>query len=151
MSELSPLSESLNKRLVFLADGIRSYASSEAPDTFEELKEDYEGTGLVWVSNEHSDMTIYGDPKVNVAQRVVHDWIHIAYDLDFSYWSELKVARIQKDMVKCGGAEDELLMWLDAGGQTMYREHWGEFPKNQREFVLHAQKHSLMDALKFRF
>lgn len=85
--------------------------------------------------------TVFTNPDVNLMFRYLHDHEHINEVKDTSLPDEIALAdawakRLQDTL---GSDEDSKaiikLAWLDTAGQSFYYVQYGEFPKNQLEFV----------------
>lgn len=117
--------------------------SPEAPETFIALREEYARRNRITVFNGASDLTIYGEPAVNIAFRAWHDWCHLAGGHNFSVAGETAAAEMQcnhlrfhygmseKTEVLCALVKSEVI------GQADYYARTKQFVKHQRPFVLH--------------
>lgn len=100
--------------------------------------------GIINVSLEGSETSIYGNKYLNTLARVWHDLIHIEYNLSFNEADETVVARIQKEEVyqdlkfKVGVLRAyyaSTLIWLDIMEQVKYYNETGLFVDNQIDFI----------------
>lgn len=120
-----------------LATGI----SDNAPDTFEKLKEESRKGRLV-VTTEFSDTAIY-EISGNVTFRVFHDYGHLLYNREFTTDDEIDLAHIQwRDLVKYIEPEWQgichVVYMADTVEQSQYEARTGQFPHDQRRFVLNS-------------
>lgn len=111
-------------------------------NTFAKIKKYYKDTGRVLVSLHSSDCTIYGDPKVNVAFRAWHDYVHITHNLDFSADGERNTRKIQQDHVLFYGQgynQQTLLLFctllfIEVDCQLAHYLKYREYVQDQRQF-----------------
>jgi hypothetical protein len=137
---MKPLSMRLDRAILQAAARLRWEARPDAPDTFEALRAAHARTGLVVVSSLYSERTIYGSPRVNWAQRALHDALHLKHGCDFSRHGELScAAEATVRAVRRGSDRD--LMRADAIGQVEHYFAFGAFPADQRAFVLDYLEH----------
>ena len=120
----------LNELIMIEASKINYTVSDHAPDTFNDLIENSQGTLTVWAGA--SDNTIYGDPTVNHAFRAWHDHIHLRYGLGFTIPEEIEVAKIQASILP-----DRLgdIILAEVAGQANYLKEHGHFPEDQKAFI----------------
>ena len=112
-----------------------------APQSLPELTEHIARTRRITVERSNSDATIFGCPEANWAFRAWHDWTHFIMQAPFTLEGELAVAHRQiEDMYRvfgyCREADD--FSWLileEVYGQACYKEKYGNFPQDQREFA----------------
>lgn len=141
---LKPLFPSLNVATLHMANRTNPRGwnvSADAPSTLAELKRRAKRDGRITVSSLHSDMTIYGDPEVNFAARAWHDACHILAGAPFNDEGERAVAELQKQQLRAvyGEASSRLFCAIvdaEVIGQLDYKATHGEFPRDQRAFVL---------------
>lgn len=125
------------RQVMPLATGI----SNGAPDTFEKLKEEARKGRLV-VTTEFSDTAIYGISG-NVTFRVFHDYGHLLYNKEFTTSDEVDLALTQwRDLVKYIEPEWQGICYAvyhaDTVEQSQYEARTGQFPHDQRRFVLNS-------------
>ncbi len=123
----------------------RHHVTPNAPSTWDELRE-WNDTHIVGVHSMPiwdgaSDKTIWSTPAMNAAFRAWHDAIHLYHGLSFEFYDELEAARKQSGMVRkeMGGLwadKAAAVVWAETAGQTIYYRKHGEFPVDQRAFVL---------------
>lgn len=111
----------------------------EAPETYAALCLDAEN-GVLRVTDAHSATSIYGVAG-NITFRVFHDYGHLIYERRFvtrdeialaiHQWSELAPRIPQEWREFC-----RLVYLADTVCQSVYQERTGEFPADQRKFVL---------------
>lgn len=113
--------------------------SDDAPETFEALKANA-ANGVLSVTSKHSDHAIYGRDG-NVTFRVFHDYGHLLYNKEFVCADEVELANIQwLDLQKHIPAEwlhvAKVVYFADTVEQSLFCEATGEFPVDQKAFVL---------------
>ena len=146
-SEFEQVSHTLSQKVqgIALAKlGKHGYVSvracSDAPDTFHELieafKEDQRGHATAFrVWGGASDKSIYSNVKTNYLARAWHDLLHVELFADFSDQSEIMLGSIQAATIGWTKLESDCIFY-DIAGQTQHKMHWGEFPVDQRAFVI---------------
>lgn len=113
--------------------------SDNAPSTFEALCEEAK-LGRLTVTTEHSKTAIYG-LSGNVTFRVFHDFGHLLYNKEFTTADEVDLATMQWQDIKYR-IEPEwrhicaVVYYADTVYQSRYEAEHGEFPKDQKAFVL---------------
>lgn len=110
-----------------------------APNTYEALL-DATRRGELPYSDENASTAIYPG-NGNDWFRIMHDCGHVAFQLDFSLPSEVQLAHVMWPLlskyIPRGGQVDCYEVYLaDTVGQSLYCEKFGEFPKDQRAFVV---------------
>lgn len=104
------------------------FVSTDPYKTFEEMKEDYNKTGILKVYDGDCEGHPYLTPEENAKARAVHDWYHLRYDYDFSAEGELGVWLQQsKDC-----PELREVYFSEIVGQACCYIEWGVFPNPQR-------------------
>jgi len=143
-----PLNRQFNVAVLHIADKLfpRGFAvSAIAPSTFEELN-----TAFIWaerggqypVWSGGSEATIFGDREVNYAFRAWHDWTHWRGQHAFTWEGEIATARDQIGHIRAlyghGKVADDMcaLIWAEVVGQLHHQSLHGEFPVDQRAFVV---------------
>lgn len=104
-----------------------------------DLVESVRSTGVLMVSMDHNGNTIYGEGEINEAARAWHDWVHYRYGLEFDTLGEVKAAFVQlAQLVRDYGLEYEAgaLLLIEIIGQVLYKDKFGSFPADQRQFAL---------------
>lgn len=106
----------------------------------------YHNTGILEVSIEGCDTSIYRSPAVNLLARVFHDRVHIQKSLDFSEEHELRIAKIQRGEIfnqcKLMGLSNirasraAILLYLDIADQVSYFYKYNKFVEDQYTFVM---------------
>lgn len=137
--EREPLSASLDRYIRARVSELASRGwwwavTDDAPETYAELRARFERYGYIPISGASSQTSIYGSPSTNVLFRVWHDYLHIVYRQDFSVAGEMEIARRHVD--ELSHPRDKALIWADTAGQVEYYRRFGEFPTDQRAFVL---------------
>lgn len=113
--------------------------ADDAPSTYEALKAEAM-EGKLRVSSEFSDTAIYG-LSGNVTFRVMHDYGHILYDSKFTVEDECSLARTQwldlKRYIEPEWRDICHVVYLaDTVEQSLFEAETGDFPADQRAFVL---------------
>lgn len=106
----------------------------------------YHNTGILEVSIEGCDTSIYRSPAVNLLARVFHDRVHIQKSLDFSEEHELRIAKVQRGEIfnqcKLMGLSNirasraAILLYLDIADQVSYFYKYNKFVEDQYTFVM---------------
>jgi hypothetical protein len=116
--------------------------SSKQFASFEEMKKDFEAFGVLTVNVEHSDHTIFGEPRINWLFRAWHDSQHIEANADFSPEGERIAASFQQAQIVGlqGVSVRDKQRWIalidaEVNGQGEYFISHGSFPVDQRDFV----------------
>lgn len=100
---------------------------------------DFKQGDLFPVFDGGSEFTVFSNPESNFLFRAWHDLIHIELLAPFTLEGEMAVAREQ---IRQAGLHGELadVLWADVVGQTQYFKTHGEFPVDQRSFVIQSLK-----------
>jgi hypothetical protein len=116
-------------------------SETEAPATYEALRERLNSGQPMMVYSGASDNTIFGDREVNWAFRAWHDWCHWKGGYDFTSEGEAAACEMQVEHIKTlYGDNEETQLWADilraeVNGQAQYEAIHGEFPKDQKAFI----------------
>ena len=123
---------------------IKLAVSASAPETMKGLQEDLE-QGKLRVSPEHSSQSLYGDVG-NLWFRWFHDMGHLATGLRMHHKGETDLAKLQLSDVYTAlstlGMSDTnvsfcaALYMADSAAQSDHLVQRGEFPVDQKQFVL---------------
>lgn len=106
-------------------------------DSFEAFKKDAAlNNGVMKISTEFCDNTIFGSSEINVMFRAWHDEIHIKLNEGFDYMAEARVAFAQISELPEDWREEKLLIISEVIGQAAYHEKTGKFVDNQRQFTI---------------
>ena len=113
--------------------------SDSAPSTFEALCEEAK-QGRLTVTTEHSKTAIYG-LSGNVTFRVFHDCGHLLYNKEFTTDDEVDLATMQWQDIKHRIDPEwrelaSMVYYANTVYQSRYEAEHGEFPKDQKAFVL---------------
>lgn len=138
------LSESYKQQLVRFEARVRELAqrlsslpvACEYTDTFLPPEVIFTHRVLyVWTGA--SSSTIYPTPQHNWLFRAHHDMVHRATKLGFTFREEVEAAKIGILVLglQCSPALADIY-WADTVGQQEYYYRHGQFPNDQREFVL---------------
>lgn len=129
----------------FLANrrNIRPFVIAEkTTNSFKEFKQEVENNnGMMIISSEGCEKTIYGNAYLNILARAWHDEIHLAHNLDFSMKDEFLVSDIQSGQLRNSTEDVQLgddmatIIELDIKGQVIYYDRYKEFVDNQLLFV----------------
>lgn len=96
----------------------------------------FKETGKIHIWTGASENTIFSDPKINLYFRAWHDYIHINYNLDYSFEGESIVASKQCDMLDKFWLLERELVQIEILAQGQYFQVHSEFPVNQRKFCV---------------
>jgi hypothetical protein len=117
--------------------------SSTQFSSFEAMRDDFAAFGVLTVNVEHSDHTIFGSPDINWLFRAWHDSQHIEANADFSPEGEHIAASFQQSQIAMlqGPNMEDKRRWIalidaEVNGQGEYFATHGEFPTDQRTFVV---------------
>lgn len=134
-------------------DAIKYSIKPSTTNNYDEMVENYNKSGILEVSIEGCDTSIYRSPAVNILARVFHDRVHIQKSLDFSEEHELTIAKIQRGEIfnqcKLMGLSNlrasraAILLYLDIAEQVKYYYKYSSFVENQYEFVMERFKRYL--------
>lgn len=130
--KLSPATE---KWLLSIAP--RHFASEDSPTTYETVRNQAKTHGIYHVFSGGSTDTIFSERGYQYAYRAWHDSIHMAFELDFSKESELKVAKLQEEIALGEGidARDARMLRLDLEAHIEYYYAKNEHPVRQIELI----------------
>lgn len=114
----------------------------QAPDNFADLQRDAKELGVVFISDEHSEHSIYGVAG-NTAFRIMHDLGHLTTGLTFSATDEVALALHQWEEIRLLIPSDwrercQAVYQADTIMQTLYHARHGQFVANQSEFIEQA-------------
>ena len=107
-----------------------------APQSLEDLKafwftKPFNRMFPVW--NGASDQTIFDDAKGNYLFRAWHDLGHVLLNAPFNLEGEKQVSAWQESFLP---KPYNLILHADVVGQTEYYQEYGDFPKDQRKFII---------------
>ena len=113
--------------------------ATDAPEDYATLRM-LADNGILKVTTAHSDKSIYGRDG-NVAFRIMHDYGHILYNKAFTLGDEISLAQMQWDDFKQYIPAEwqhvcKVVYMADTVEQSIHEYHTGEFPTDQRAFVL---------------
>lgn len=113
--------------------------SGNAPSNYDSLISEA-SAGLLRVTSEFSNTAIYGRDG-NVTFRVMHDYGHILYKAEFTTEQEVELAKrqwvdIEKYIPQSHKKIAEVVYLADTVEQSKFEALTGEFPKDQKAFVL---------------
>ena len=131
------------------------YVTSEAPNTYKELKA-YKHCKDLPVYSGGSEYTIYEYAYQNYNGRFVHDLYHIDLDVDFSFkgeWTAIRAhyLKLKKWALKVKGRRClrlRKLFLIDTILQVMYYYDNKSYLDNQMQFVLSSWNEFSLDALE---
>lgn len=119
--------------------------SDKTTNNFDGFKSETERNGgIITVSLEGCETSIYGNMYINLLARLWHDKLHLKYNKDFSVAHEVFIADLQRDAVyssvesKYGhdrAINASVLIWIDIYEQIMYYNKYLQFVDNQEQFV----------------
>ena len=138
-----PIDKEFNELVLTMAQCLMPHGfevATDAPQTYEALRDYYNETGKIKVWNGASECTIFGYPVVNWAFRAWHDWVHVMNSLEFTVDDEHSVMRFQQlqiiELLGNTAQAQRFCMYLEAeiDGQAEYFQKHGHFPEDQRAF-----------------
>lgn len=122
----------------------------EGPLALLDMRHKVQETGQLWVSSDFSDQTIYPEPSDNHWFRFVHDMGHLLYDCGFDSEGEAKLHPLLWQWLATVPGfhsltpQEQRWCWAvymaDTQGQSDYFDEHGEFPEDQRAFVITKAK-----------
>lgn len=134
-------------------DNIKYTLKPHTTNNFDLMIANYNKSGILEVSIEGCDTSIYKSPAVNLLARVFHDRVHIQKSLDFSEEHELKIAKIQRGEIfnqcKLSGLSNlrasraAILLYIDIADQVKYFYKYNKFVEDQYTFVIERFKRYL--------
>ena len=131
-----PFSQRLNDFIIERAEGLR-YIDGKFPElSFEGFKNMYKESGVMQISNEFCENTIFGSAEVNIAFRAWHDSVHLELNEDFDYMSEARVAFAQCAELPADWYFERQLIMVEVIAQAAYHQKTGNFVANQRQFTI---------------
>lgn len=127
-------------------DNIEYTLKPHTTNNYSLMVANYHNTGILEVSIEGCDTSIYRSPAVNLLARVFHDRVHIQKSLDFSEEHELRIAKFQRGEIfnqcKLMGLSNirasraAILLYLDIADQVSYFYKYNKFVEDQYTFVI---------------
>jgi hypothetical protein len=140
-----PISTALNALVANICaecwpDGF-DLSTTDAPNTFKGLKQEYERRGRITVFSGNSDNSIFADVTINQMARAWHDWAHIQANADFSLRGEELACDLQCTQIssRFNATEAEGLIRIlraDVIGQAQYYEKHRKYVRRQKDFVV---------------
>jgi hypothetical protein len=124
-----------DKKDVFEFTDIDDFGDYLQAEYLRKIVQYYQDTKKIKVWTGDSELTIFGDKKVNSYFRAWHDLTHIKYNLDFSFESESLVCAAQIAELPDDFNFEKQLIFADVIGQNLYHHKHAKFPDNQRIFV----------------
>lgn len=104
------------------------------------------------ISDEHSELSIYGNLEGNLAVRFWHDLTHLRLGRGFDLDGEIEVSLAQLDVARAAGftpgSLEFELFHADTLGQTLCGVATGQFPRNQVCFARLSLESSLTHAIR---
>lgn len=146
-AEFELISRGLSAKVIGIATRVLSEngyygidACADAPSTYEELcvqvgEDRLHGNRLFKVWNGASDRTIYQNPVANFAARAWHDLMHVTKEMDFGDKNETDIGFMQclePSLTKI----ESMCVYFDVAGQCVHKTLFGDFPVDQRGFVI---------------
>lgn len=130
------LTQAFQSSLSYKANSFKWIASSEAPESYKELKEQYKA-GLVRIADYGCEKSIYGSATLNILFRAHHDSLHCFKGYNFSLSGEIKTAEAQKKELKMLGLPEDVaeLVYLDVVAQAWYYDITKKFVDDQQHFM----------------
>ena len=135
--------DQLNEAILKIAPLYRT-----TPEPYEEIPTSLKGLNelhkneRILISDYACDNTIYGKDYVNFAFRSWHDTLHVLTQLSMTFEDEMKLGLLHTQTIKRLGLSPicQAIMYFDTCGQSIYYSIWGDFPVNQKQFVLGCLK-----------
>ena len=119
--------------------------ATKTTNNFKEFKaETVKNKGIITVSTEGCETSIYGNVYINLLARLWHDKAHLAHNKDFSLVDEIFIADTQRadvyNYIEAKYGHDRainasVLIWIDIYEQIVYYEAYKKFVDNQEQFV----------------
>lgn len=114
----------------------------QAPQSYAELKRDATELGIVFISDDHSETSIYG-VQGNVVFRTMHDLGHLSTGLEFTCADEVALALHQWEQIRlhiptAWRERCQAVYQADTIMQSLYCERHGVFPADQTAFIYAA-------------
>lgn len=111
-----------------------------APSDYSTLYAEAKNQNILRVTDEFSETSIYGTSG-NITFRIFHDYGHLMYRKQFTTEQEVELANIQWDDIAVHIPREwrkvcKVVYLADTVEQSLYESGCGEFPKDQKEFVL---------------
>ncbi len=114
--------------------GIDPRPDNDGPTTLEQVRAAFKREGTKFpVNTLGSDKTVFTDPTVNLLFRAWHDIGHAMLGAEFNAAGELEVAQWQASYLN--GIDKQIIM-SDIVDQYAYYQETGEYPDDQRAFVI---------------
>lgn len=118
---------------------LETSVSADAPETFEGLKANA-ANGQLIITDAHSEHAIYGGAG-NVTFRFFHDYGHLLYNKEFTTADEVELAQLQWADIEPvipteWRATCKIVYMADTVEQSLFCDRTGEFPVDQKAFVL---------------
>ena len=105
-------------------------------DTYDKIQTYYKETGNLLIWSGCCDRSIYGNKLANIQARAWHDWHHLQNGLGFNSADEIRVGELQIADLPADWYLERLLISADVKGQILHHLKYGEFPADQRAFVI---------------
>ncbi|WP_396146078.1 hypothetical protein [Flavobacterium sp.] len=105
-------------------------------ETHKKHVERFKETAKIHIWTGASETTIFSDPKINWYFRAWHDYIHINYNLGYSFEEESMVASKQCAMLDKDWLLEKELVQIEILAQGQYFQVHSDFPVNQRKFCI---------------
>lgn len=129
--------ENFSRAILLLAPKFE--ARPDAPATFAEIMAT-RGRLVRPVWDGASEASIYGAPEINHAFRAWHDACHVAGQFGFDLGGEKQTCEMQVKQFYCvfpsAPSDVAALLCAEIIGQAEYFAEFGEFPEDQRAFVV---------------
>lgn len=118
----------INNKIMDKASSLKYSVADLAPNNEIEL---FNASSLI-IGSGASDLSLYGDKKVNWAFRALHDALHLKTGLGFSHLEEIELGRIQASQFD-GILAD--VIYCEVSMQAKYHLETGLFVLNQVLFT----------------
>lgn len=142
-----PLDPALNSAIVAIANILFPTGfdvADVAPDTYDKLRAHLDAGHRMLVWSGASEFTVFGCREVNWAYRAWHDWCHWQGTHDFTLEGEAATAEMQsQQLFALYGVTSKTRYWqriihADIVAQGQYAAEFGDFPVDQRAFVINS-------------
>jgi len=134
----------LTRAVIELTDGTEFHTAKTTTNNYNKFVDEVWKDGYITVSEEGCKYSIYDNEYVNIRARLFHDLVHFNYKLDFSLEDEIKVAKIQCELIETH-LKDSIprtrvdnacwLLFLDIVKQAEYYYKHKQFVVNQKDFI----------------
>lgn len=132
---------------------IKFVVKPHTTNSFAVMQDQYAKTGVLEVSSDGCQTSIYGNAFMNILARVFHDRVHLTRNLSFSKNDELQTAKLQRGevfneckllgMSNLRASRAAALLYIDIADQVKYYYKYHQFVENQYEYIMERFKRYL--------